>query len=240
MGIMDDMDRNMDNRFDEMRARADESQQARIDEAQRLYHQRSNGAEKFFNGASEAVGNIFKGSQPEPPKPSSSGGGAALGGLLLAGAAVAGGVYLLSKVFGSDNKKEADMHNKRGLDYFDKNQYEQAIQEYNKAIQINPNATDAHNNRGIAYSKGLRQNEQEIQDFNKAIELNPNDNMAYTNRGVAYAKLGNLNQAISDATKAIELNPNYSKSYKLLGICYRELGDIKRSQLYFAKERELS
>ena len=44
--------------------------------------------------------------EPSPPPKTSSGGGGL--GLLVAGAALAGGAYLLSKVFGSDDKPQSN------------------------------------------------------------------------------------------------------------------------------------
>ncbi|MCU4139364.1 MAG: hypothetical protein MW690_001296 [Methanophagales archaeon] len=52
------------------------------------------------------------------------------------------------------------------------NEYEQAIEDFSKAIELNPNYAGAYYNRGIAYAK-LNQHERAIEDYNKAIELNP-------------------------------------------------------------------
>jgi Flp pilus assembly protein TadD len=52
-------------------------------------------------------------------------------------------------------------------------QFDQAISDSNKAIELNPNLAMAYVNRGGAYAqKG--QFDHTISDSNKAIELNPN------------------------------------------------------------------
>ena len=38
----------------------------------------------------------------------------------------------------AENLNDAVSHNNRGTDYYYQNQYEQALQEFNKAIQLNP------------------------------------------------------------------------------------------------------
>ncbi len=43
--------------------------------------------------------------------------------------------------------------NKRGNDYYKQGKYDLAIAEYEKAIRINPNFGEAHNNLGLAYHK---------------------------------------------------------------------------------------
>jgi regulator of sirC expression with transglutaminase-like and TPR domain len=61
-------------------------------------------------------------------------------------------------------------------------------QDYNQAIELDPEYTYAFNNRGLAYAD-LKQFEKAIQDYDQAIELNPKDFNAFNNRGTAYAKL---------------------------------------------------
>ena len=85
----------------------------------------------------------------------------------------------------------------RGNAFQDKGQYDQAISDFNKAIEINPRLADAFYNRGNAYFK-KGQPDKAISDYNKAIELNPKLAMAYYDRGIAYQFKGQYDQAISD------------------------------------------
>ena len=69
--------------------------------------------------------------------------------------------------------KDADFYFNQGIAYIDKAQYDLAISDFNKALDINPRDAEAYCNRGIAYrEKG--QYDQAISDYTKAIELNPN------------------------------------------------------------------
>jgi len=80
-------------------------------------------------------------------------------------------------------------------------QYDQAIADYNKDIEINPRDAVAYYNRGIVY--GLSgQYDQAIADYTKAIELNPKDSDSYYNRGNAYETNRNMKMACSDWRKA--------------------------------------
>jgi tetratricopeptide (TPR) repeat protein len=47
-------------------------------------------------------------------------------------------------------------------------QFEKAIQDYNQAIELDPEYAHAFNNRGLAYAD-LKQFEKAIQDYNQAI-----------------------------------------------------------------------
>ena len=92
--------------------------------------------------------------------------------------------------------------------------HEDAILDYNKAIQINQNWSAvslyiAYNNRGNAKSES-GDDPGAIDDYNKAIELNPDFADAYYNRGISKRALGDTQGAIDDYNKAIELSPGYA------------------------------
>ena len=53
-------------------------------------------------------------------------------------------------------------------------QYKLAIDDYSKAIELNPQLMRAYHNRGYAKFK-LAQYESAIEDYNKILELNPQD-----------------------------------------------------------------
>jgi tetratricopeptide (TPR) repeat protein len=82
--------------------------------------------------------------------------------------------------------------------------YDLAINNYTKAIELDPNYIDAYLNRGNAYFEKGRIR-LAIADFDQAIELSPRYASAYNNRGMAYYSQGVKNQAIADIKKALEL-----------------------------------
>ena len=47
--------------------------------------------------------------------------------------------------------RDAEFYNNRGIAYRRKGQYDRAISDYNKALEINPRFAEAYNNRGRAY-----------------------------------------------------------------------------------------
>ena len=74
----------------------------------------------------------------------------------------------------------------RGTAYTHKGKYDRAIQDYDKAIELNPNHAEAYSNRGIAF---LRKSEYDsaIQDFEKTLEIDPAHKNAIHGRGIAIA-----------------------------------------------------
>ena len=92
-----------------------------------------------------------------------------------------------------------------------------AIEDHNKAIELNPDDAEAYYNRGVAYGvKG--EVYHAIVDFTKVIELNPDDAEAYYNRGVVYHAKGDYDRAIADYNMAIKLKPDLGRSlYQSVG-----------------------
>ena len=126
------------------------------------------------------IGRALTEPTPQAKPQTSSGGGL---GLLVAGAALAGGAYLLGKVFGgSDDKQKstaktsnnsnqnASSYLKRGNTYLNQHEYEAAIQEFSRAIQISPNYALAYKGRGKCY-QALGDHKNAQADFSNAKKL---------------------------------------------------------------------
>ena len=127
----------------------------------------------------------------------------------------------------------------RGIAYDDKGQYDRAIQDFDQAIQIDPNFASAFYNRGLAYyRKGLF--DRAIQDYDQAIRLDANYATAFVNRGVVYARKGQHNRAIQDFDEAIRLNPNSGLAFYDRGMALRALGQQSAATRDFAKARQLN
>ena len=84
-----------------------------------------------------------------------------------------------------------------GLINYKKVDYEAAVRDFSKAIELNPEYATAYNNRGFAYMKLSKYNEAII-DFDKAIELNSKYATAYNNREIAYNKLNDKESIIDN------------------------------------------
>jgi len=116
----------------------------------------------------------------------------------------------------------------KGKDYFNRGDYQQAIEQYDEAIRLDPQYADAYFNRGRAYSY-LGQHEQSKEDLDEAIRLNPQHAMAYNNRGIAYGQLGQYERAIEDFDEAIRLDSQDAKAYNYRGVAYGQLGQYERA-----------
>ncbi|MHC4756904.1 MAG: tetratricopeptide repeat protein [Planctomycetota bacterium] len=116
-------------------------------------------------------------------------------------------------------ERKSAIHLFKGAAYVLKEQWDEGIAEYNKALELNPRFAIAYRTRGFAYC-GKGKDDRAISDFTKAIEINPRYADAYFFRGFAFGGKGQYDQAISDYSKAIELNPRHAVAYTNRAVAY--------------------
>lgn len=92
----------------------------------------------------------------------------------------------------------------RGTAYYRSGDYWHAIEDFNKAIALDPKWALAYYNRGIIYGR-LGYYQSAINDFNKVIEINPQYSEAYYNLGNIYSLLGEMEKASANYQKATDL-----------------------------------
>ena len=126
-----------------------------------------------------------------------------------------------------------------GIAYGEKGDFDHAIGDLNKAIELNPDSAEAYSNRGVAYH-GKGDFDRAIADYTKAAKLNPDSTEIYYNRGVTYNSKGDFDRAITDYTKAIQLNPDSAIAYHNRGVTYYGKGDFDRAITDYTKAIDLN
>jgi tetratricopeptide (TPR) repeat protein len=99
---------------------------------------------------------------------------------------------------------EAHAYNHRAIEYLKRGQYDNAISDLNKALEINPRYDEAYYNRGNAYFS-KNQHDRAIADYSNALDINPRYAKAYYDRGVAYYFKGEYEKSWADIRRAQNL-----------------------------------
>lgn len=98
-------------------------------------------------------------------------------------------------------------------------QFEKAIEENNKVLDLNPELINAKINVAIIYMaiKAYRKAESILK---KTLEIEPNNAVIHSNLGTIQENKGDRNAAMKYYQKAIELNPELSDAYTRVGYIY--------------------
>jgi tetratricopeptide (TPR) repeat protein len=101
--------------------------------------------------------------------------------------------------------------------------YDEALADFNQAIDINPKLTWAIAGRGETY-RALNRYPDALADFDRAISQSPGLAWAIVDRGIARRQMRRYNDALRDFDTAIELDNSYSWAIANRGETYRRLG----------------
>ncbi len=128
----------------------------------------------------------------------------------------------------SSMPENASAYISRGLAKLEEKSYDQAIEDFNEAIRLDPKDALAYNNRGLAWL-AKESYDQAIEDFNEAIRLDPKDASAYSSRGWAFLAKKDYDRAIEDFDKAIRLDPKDASAYSSRGSAFLAKKDYDRA-----------
>ena len=124
-----------------------------------------------------------------------------------------------------EKKNKTSVTFAHGYGYMELDEFQNAINEFDKYISINPEYYNSWYFRGSC-KYALGQYEEAIKDFDKALELDPEEyNSCWNFRGSCKYFLGQYEEAIKDFDKALELiNPEDHNSLYFRGLSEFHLG----------------
>lgn len=141
---------------------------------------------------------------------------------------------------------EPELHNSLGTAYTEAKQFQKAINEYNKALQINPafaiaksNLASCYNNLGVQYAK-MEMWDRAIVEYNYALrimpdmtEANKNISTAYWDKASGLSKAGRNKAAIEAYKNFLKYKPNSKEAYNNLGAVYFRTDDYESAVAAF-------
>jgi tetratricopeptide (TPR) repeat protein len=102
---------------------------------------------------------------------------------------------------------------KKGNDFGNLGKVNDAIECFNKALDIDPTLAEAWNGKGAAFGI-LGKFQDAITCFDKAISLNSKYLEARNNKGIALGELGKYQESVECFNKILEINPRYELAWK--------------------------
>lgn len=147
-----------------------------------------------------------------------------------------------------DGFEFADVYNMLGLIYHQQGKYEKAVRSFEKALDINPNYTDAsmnlaviHNDMGaLEKAKAVYLDAQaraQAKTSPKGLDSFSLGKLSNLHKDIAdvYLSFGMHEEAVEEYTKALKLNPDFVDIRTKLGIALRDSGRYKDALTHLKK-----
>lgn len=152
------------------------------------------------------------------------------------------------RIFNEKSFPEIDMDpeiwNYLGVAYLKKENFEKAIEAFERAQTLDGKYARVFFNLGEAYfhlslkNKDQKMFRKSFDIFEKAIEIDPNFPAPHCSLGEHYMQIGNIDEAIQSWNKALELQPDIDRVIYLLGLAYMDKRDKVKALDYFNTLKE--
>ena len=125
-----------------------------------------------------------------------------------------------------------------GNDLLSHGKYNEAINAYEKAVEINPHYYPAWVDMGNALDE-IGKHDEAVQAYNEAIEINPHCDAAWENKGRVLYNQGKYNEAIECFDEETKIDPQDVIAWYFESLSLRELHRDTDADAAFAKAKEL-
>lgn len=125
-------------------------------------------------------------------------------------------------------------HNNLGDMYARHGEFEKAVSEFQKAIELKSNYGDAFHNLGNTYHQ-MGKDDLALENYQKALIFNPSLWQSYQNLAAIHFNQEEYNLAKEELEKAIGINPESAELHINLGIVFKKLGDTPKAKEHLQK-----
>lgn len=142
---------------------------------------------------------------------------------------------LIATTLFDDADTRSEAHYFRGNALEELGRFQEAIEEFDRAIELVPAGVDAMVNRGLTYRR-MGEPERARQDYDRAIEIDPDSRPARMNRAFLSIQTEDYTAALEDLNRLLSLDPtdvfaliNRSGAHKGLGDTAAALRDLDKA-----------
>jgi tetratricopeptide (TPR) repeat protein len=139
---------------------------------------------------------------------------------------------------GGSDTDSANTWGNKGNTLVESSMYAEAIQCFDKALEINPKSAEIWNNKGLALARTGRFADA-IKCYDKSLELKPGDGEVIYNKGVTLAQLGQTSEAITCYDKLLEMNPRDADAWCSKGDVLFESNNFEEALRAYDKSIEI-
>lgn len=136
--------------------------------------------------------------------------------------------FRLLKQLAEKYPKEERVHYDLAAYFRGKKMFQEALEEYQKALELDPSYGYALNDLGYLYSD-MGNYEKAIECFKKYAALSPEDANPLDSMAELYFRMGRLDEAIAEYKKALKIKADFSTSYWRIGYIFALNGNYSEA-----------
>lgn len=137
--------------------------------------------------------------------------------LILSGMPVSARI-ILNNIIKSDSISEV-AYFYRGNTYLVTKNFKEAVNDYEKCLELNPKNKDCRTNLGVAYL-AIEDGSRSLKEFNQVHEVDSNNENAIINRCLSLLKVRENNQALTEMNRLFEQKLEFpARAYYIKGLC---------------------
>ena len=129
---------------------------------------------------------------------------------------------------GSQNRIGADGFNQRGIELADRGWLEEAIKEFNRAIELDHQSPFPRVNRASVFLEQGRLRDA-LNDLLEAVRLAPEETTTHYHLGVFLSRYGS-NLAVSELQASLSMDPDQVDALLQLGTTYADRGESREAE----------
>jgi Tfp pilus assembly protein PilF/4-amino-4-deoxy-L-arabinose transferase-like glycosyltransferase len=132
-----------------------------------------------------------------------------------------------------------ELYNSVGTTLDGQGKIQEAIKNYERAIQLAPEYSEAYYNLGVMYYKQGK-TDLAIVNYEKSLRDDPNNYKGHYGLGAALYAIGSFESARPHYMEALRLKPDYALAYKALAIDSARRGELDEAVSYYKKALEIN
>jgi tetratricopeptide (TPR) repeat protein len=167
-------------------------------------------------------------------------------------------VNLIRKTEGELQNLSAEEYFNLGKDAYAAAKFNDAIEDFTRAVELSPGLADAYFSRAEAYAKTGEneraagdyvrygeiqrikgRNDQAVSAFSSALTLSPGNIAALVGRGGAKADNGDYRMGLNDYEEALKFDGQCYSALFGAGVCQFRLANYKKAEKYFQQAYEI-
>ncbi|HEX4713338.1 MAG TPA: tetratricopeptide repeat protein, partial [Ktedonobacteraceae bacterium] len=137
------------------------------------------------------------------------------------------------------NSDNSLAHNNLGVALARQGKLPEAIQHFERALQLKPDYAEAYDNLGAAL---VRQGKlpEAIEQYERALQLKPDYVEACNNLGAVLADQGKVSEAVQYYKRALEVDPSYAEAYYNLGNVLAHQGKLPEAIQHYQRALQVN